>query len=68
MELLPNELSANETAKTKHGISTLNPFAGRKASLELDGAHAKVHLHVDDPAIYLSLNVPPVRNRCFRTR
>ena len=43
-------------AKTQHGLSTLNPLAGAKASLELDGAHAKVHLHVNDPAIYLSLN------------
>ena len=42
-------------AKTKHGLSTLNPLAGAKASLELEGAHAKVHLHVCDPAIYLSL-------------
>ena len=58
VELLPNELSANATAKTKRGISTLNPFAGRKASLELDGANAKAHLHVNDPVFYLSLNVP----------
>ena len=54
VELLPSELGAN--AKTKHGFSTLNPLAGQKASLELDGPHAKVHLHVNDPAIYLSLN------------
>jgi hypothetical protein len=54
VELLPSELDAN--AKAKHGLSTLNPLAGQKASLELDGAHAKVHLHVNDPAIYLSLN------------
>ena len=54
VELLPTELTAN--AKTKHGLSTLNPLAGEKASVELDGAHAKVHLHVNDPAIYLSLN------------
>jgi hypothetical protein len=54
VELLPTEMTAN--AKTKHGLSTLNPLAGEKASLELDGAHAKVHLHVNDPAIYLSLN------------
>jgi hypothetical protein len=54
VELLPNELGAN--AKNKHGLSTLNPLAGQKATLELDGAHAKVHLHVNDPAIYLSLN------------
>lgn len=54
VELLSTELNAN--AKTKHGLSTLNPLAGQKASLELEGAHAKVHLHVNDPAIYLSLN------------
>jgi hypothetical protein len=56
VELLPTEMSAN--AKNKHGLSTLNPMAGAKASLELDGAHAKVHLHVNDPAIYLSLSIP----------
>jgi hypothetical protein len=56
VEMLPSELGAN--AKTRHGLSTLNPLAGAKTSLELDGAHAKVHLHVNDPAIYLSLNVP----------
>jgi flagellar motor protein MotB len=55
VELLPSEMIAN--AKTKHGLSTLNPMAGSKASLELEGAHAKVHLHVNDPAIFLSLNV-----------
>jgi flagellar motor protein MotB len=53
VELLPTELGAN--AKTKHGLNTLNPLAGAKASLELEGAHAKIHLHVNDPAIYLSL-------------
>jgi len=53
VELLPAELNLN--AKSKHGLSTLNPMAGAKANLELDGAHAKVHLHVNDPAIYLSL-------------
>jgi hypothetical protein len=55
VELLPSEMTAN--AKTKHGLSTLNPMAGSKATLELEGAHAKVHLHINDPAIYLSLNV-----------
>jgi len=54
VELLPVELNLN--AKSKHGLSTLNPLAGAKASLELEGAHAKVHLHVNDPAIYLSLD------------
>jgi hypothetical protein len=54
VELVPSELSMNQ--KNKHGLSTLNPLAGQKASIELDGAHAKVHLHVNDPAIYLSLD------------
>jgi len=53
VELLPTELNAN--TKSRHGLSTFNPLAGQKASLELDGAHAQIHLHVNDPAIYLSL-------------
>ncbi len=51
--LPPVDLSMNQ--RNRHGLSTLNPLAGAKASLEIDGAHAKVHLHVNDPAIYLSL-------------
>jgi hypothetical protein len=54
VELPPNELAVD--AKTHHGLSTLNPMAGARASIELPGAHAKVHLHVNDPAIYVSLN------------
>jgi len=54
VELLPTDLNMN--AKNKLGLRTLNPLAGAKASLELQGAHAKVHLHVNDPAIYLSLD------------
>jgi hypothetical protein len=54
VELLPSDLNMNQ--KNKHGLSTLNPLAGQRASIELNGAHAKVHLHVNDPAIYLSLD------------
>jgi hypothetical protein len=53
VELVPSEAGLN--GKQKHGLSTLNPMAGAKANIELEGAHAKVHLHVNDPAIYLSL-------------
>jgi hypothetical protein len=53
VELLPVELAVN--AKNRRGISTLNPLAGAKATLELEGAHAKVHLHIGSPAIYLAL-------------
>ena len=55
VELIPSELSMN--AKSRKGVAVLNPLATQKASLELQGAHARVHLHVNDPVIYLSLGV-----------
>jgi hypothetical protein len=55
VELLPKDVDVD--AKTHHGLGVLNPLAGQRADLELSGAHAKVHLHVNDPAIYLSLGV-----------
>jgi hypothetical protein len=53
VELLPVELTMNTT--NRHGLATLNPLAGAKGDLELEGPHAKVHLHRLEPAIYLSL-------------
>lgn len=44
-------------AKTHHGLGVLNPLALQKERLELSGAHAKVHLHVNEPAFYISLGV-----------
>jgi hypothetical protein len=41
---------------TFHGTPELVELTER-AHLELQGAHAKVHLHVNDPAFYLSLGV-----------
>lgn len=55
VELISSDLSMN--AKSRKGVAVLNPLATQKASLELEGAHAKVHLHVNDPVIYLSLGV-----------
>jgi len=55
VELLSSELSMN--AKSRKGVAVLNPLATQKASLELQGTHARVHLHVNDPVIYLSLGV-----------
>jgi hypothetical protein len=55
VELAQKDLDMD--AKTRHGLGILNPLAGQKASLELTGAHAKVHLHVNDPAFYISLGV-----------
>ncbi|MDR3722905.1 MAG: hypothetical protein P4K83_00260 [Terracidiphilus sp.] len=68
VELIPVDL--NMSQKTKRGVNMLNPLAGQKTSLELEGAHAKVHLHVNDPAIYLSLDVgdekEPVLTNTFK--
>lgn len=55
VELAPNTLAVD--ARTHHGLSALNPLAAERAPIELPGSHAKVHLHVSDPAIYLSLNL-----------
>jgi hypothetical protein len=53
VELLPVDLAMD--SKSRHGLNTLNPLAASKAQIELEGAHAKVHLHVATPVIYLSL-------------
>jgi len=66
VELPPTDLSLNP--KNRHGLSVLNPLAGQRESLEIDGAHAKVHLHVNDPEIYLSLDSveePPLKTHAF---
>ncbi len=66
VELKPADLNMNQ--KTRKGIDVFNPLAGARANLELDGAHARVHLHVNDPAIYLSLDegdAPEVTTHAF---
>lgn len=55
VEMTSSDLSLN--AKSRKGIEVLNPRATQRASLELPGAHARVHLHVNDPVIYMSLGV-----------
>jgi hypothetical protein len=55
VELDSSELSMS--AKNHKGVGVLNPLMTQKASLEIQGSHARVHLHVNDPAIYLSLGV-----------
>jgi hypothetical protein len=56
VELVPAELGLH--GKSRHGLAVLNPTAGEKAEIDLDGEHAKVHIHVEDPAIFLSLDSP----------
>ena len=56
VELKPTDLDLN--ARGRHGLGMLNPLAGARTRLELQGEHAKVHLHVNDPSFYLSLKAP----------
>ncbi len=38
--------------------STINPLAGQKLTLRVNGAKSKVRLHVQEPVLYVSLEVP----------
>jgi len=59
VELTSTDLTMN--SMSRKGVAVLNPLAMQKANLELEGARARVHLHVNDPAIYLSLGVEDER-------
>jgi hypothetical protein len=54
VQLVASDLGLNPS--NRKGLASLNPMAGSRANLELDGAHAKVHLHVNDPDIFVSLD------------
>lgn len=55
VELIPSDLNFDN--KARKGLQVLNPLAMSKMNLELNGQHAKVHVHVDDPTIFVSLGV-----------
>ena len=55
VELLPTDLDIDN--KVHKGLRTLNPLAMSKMNMQLLGAHAKVHLHINDPVIFVSLGV-----------
>ncbi|MGA8041685.1 MAG: hypothetical protein WCA37_02680 [Terracidiphilus sp.] len=54
VELKPLALLAD--TKSHHGANAQNPLAGRSTHLQLEGQHARAHLHVNDPVIYASLD------------
>lgn len=55
VELLPNDLDIDN--KAHKGLKTLNPLAMSKLNMQLLRAHAKAHLHVNDPTIFVALGV-----------
>lgn len=54
--LNPNDIDLG--AKAHKGVTSLNPMTGARTRLVLDGEHAKVHLHVNEPTFFLSLDTP----------
>jgi hypothetical protein len=56
VQLNPTDIDLG--AKTHHGVDSLNPMSGARTRLELDGEHAKVHLHISEPTFFLSLDTP----------
>lgn len=56
VELKPTDVDPD--AKVRHGVAGLNPMTGARTRLELDGEHAKIHLHVNEPTFFLSLDTP----------
>lgn len=55
VELPPSNLDLD--ARQRHGIGVLNPMAGQRADLTLQGAHSRIHLHVNEPSFFLALEV-----------
>ena len=54
VELLPS--TGDLQMEHQHGIRSVLPLQGQMARVELEGPAAKVHLHINEPAIYLSLD------------
>lgn len=54
VEIKPLDLPLG--GRRHHGANAVNPLAGARTHIELDGEHARVHLHVNDPAFFASLD------------
>ena len=56
VELVPS--TGDLQMARQHGIRSVLPLQGQMAHVELEGTSAKVHLHVNEPTLYLSLDSP----------
>jgi hypothetical protein len=54
VELVPS--TGDLQMARQHGIRSVLPLQGQMAHVELEGPAAKVHLHVNEPSLYLSLD------------
>jgi hypothetical protein len=56
VELVPS--TGDLQMARQHGIRSVLPLQGQLAHVELEGQAAKIHLHVNEPTLYLSLDSP----------
>jgi len=56
VEIVPN--TGDLQMARQHGLRSVLPLQGQMAHVELEGGAAKIHLHVDEPTFYLSLDSP----------
>jgi hypothetical protein len=52
--------TANVDRRTGHNVlrSTLNPLGGTQQNIQIPGFESKIRLHINDPALYVSLTLP----------
>jgi hypothetical protein len=52
--------TANVDRRTGHNVlrSTLNPLGGTQQNVQIPGFESKIRLHINDPALYVSLTLP----------
>lgn len=56
VEIVPN--TGDLQMARQHGLRSVLPLQGQLARVELEGGAAKIHLHVNEPTFYLSLDTP----------
>ena len=56
VEIVPN--TGDLQMARQHGLRSVLPLQGQMAHVELEGGAAKIHLHVNEPTFYLSLDTP----------
>ncbi|MGA8762305.1 MAG: hypothetical protein WB562_05390, partial [Candidatus Sulfotelmatobacter sp.] len=59
VEMEQSEGDINQRKKTNLILGAINPVAGSKQTVELDGEHAKIQAHVPVPSIYLNVEDAP---------
>ncbi len=59
LELQQTAGDINRNTKGNIFRGALNPIAGLKQTIELDGAHAKIQAHVDVPSLYINIDDSP---------